>query len=55
MDTLDGRLLIVPARPLDDLLELARIAADRLPDHDPVASSIRGAVAQVRASLILEP
>ena len=55
MDTLDGRLLVVPARPLDDLLELARIATERLPEHDPVASSLRGAIGQVRSSLVPEP
>ena len=55
MNTLDGRLLVVPARPLDDLLELARIATERLPEHDPVASSLRGAIGQVRSSLVPEP
>ena len=49
------RLLIVRADHLDDLCELARAAADRLPEHDPLPMALRGAIAQVRADAIPEP
>ena len=55
MNTLDGRLVVVSARDLDDVLELARVASDRLPEHDPIASNLRGAIAQVRTSAVMEP
>lgn len=55
MNALDGRLVVVNARHLDDLLEMARLAVDRLPDTDPLASHLRGAVAQVRLGAVLEP
>jgi hypothetical protein len=48
-------LVLVPARRLDDLLELARLAAERLGDSDPIASALRGSAAQVRSDAILEP
>jgi len=54
MNALDGRLVLVPADQLDDLLELARIATDRLPD-DQLSRSLRAAIGQVRLSQLVEP
>lgn len=48
-------LVLVRMGHLDDLCELARAAADRLPEVDPLVTAIRGAVAQVRADAIPEP
>lgn len=52
------RIVMIPARSLDDLLELARMAVDRLarlePD-DPLTSALRGVIANARAGSILEP
>jgi hypothetical protein len=55
MNALDGRLVLVNARVLDDLLEMARLASERLPETDPLASSLRGSVAQVRLGAVMEP
>jgi len=55
MNALDGRLVVVNARHLDDLLELSRLASERLPDGDPLATNLRGATAQVRFGAVLEP
>lgn len=55
MNATDGRLVVVPAARLDDLLELARLAADRLPEHDALTTALAGAAAQVRSDSILEP
>lgn len=49
-----GKLVVVPADQLDDLLELARLAAERLPD-DQLARSLRSATATVRCSQLIEP
>lgn len=49
------KAVIVPAGSLDDLLELARLAAERLPDTDPLVSALRGRIAQVRVEALLEP
>ena len=54
MNALDGRLVLVPADQLDDLLELARIATERLPD-DQLSKSLKAAVSQVRLSQLVEP
>lgn len=54
MNALDGRLVLVPADQLDDLLELARIATERLPD-DQLSKSLKAAVGQVRLSQLVEP
>lgn len=51
----DDPLVIVSARHLDDLCELAAAAALRLDRNDPLASAVRGAVGQVRAEAVLEP
>jgi len=53
--TSTDRFALVPAGQLDDLLELSRMAVDRLPDTDPLTSALRGAAAQVRAVAVLEP
>lgn len=55
MNALDGKAVLVPATLLDDLLELARLAADRLPEDDSLASNLRGQAASVRHSAVLEP
>lgn len=54
MYAIDGRLVLVPADQLDDLLELARIATERLPE-DQLARSLRAAISQVRLSRSVEP
>ena len=54
MNALDGWLVLVPADQLDDLLELARIATERLPD-DQLSKSLKAAVSQVRLSQLVEP
>jgi hypothetical protein len=50
-----GRLVVIPAAQLDDLLELSRLAADRLDDIDPLRLALIGAVGAVRLSAIVEP
>lgn len=55
VDTSIDRFALVPAGQLDDLLELSRLAVDRLPETDPLASALRGATAQVRIAAVLEP
>lgn len=55
VDTSTDRFVLVPHRELDDLLELSRLAAERLPDTDPLASALRGSRAQVRSIAVLEP
>ena len=49
-----GRLVIVPAEALDDLIELARLAVGRLDQNDPLTKALNGAAAQVSASMILD-
>lgn len=55
MDTSTARFALVPTRELDDLLELARLAAGRLPDSDSLGVALRGSAAQVRLVAVLEP
>ena len=52
--TMNRPLVLVPASILDDLLELARLAADRI-GEDPLANALRGSTAEVRCSLLMEP
>lgn len=55
MNSLDRRPVLVTAGRLDDQLELARMAADRLASLDPVlADALRAAVAAVRTEAVLE-
>lgn len=54
MEATTDRLVMVPATPLDDLIELATRAYDRLPE-DALRSALRGAIAEVRTSLVVEP
>jgi len=57
MDTTD-RFLVVEAHALDDLCELSAKAAgflERASSHDPLVSAMRGAIAQVRSSVVPEP
>jgi len=49
------RLLLIPAAQLDDLLELARLAAARLPEYDALQLALIGAIAEVRISSAYEP
>lgn len=50
-----NRFALVPVDQLDDLLELARLAADRLPETDPLVTALRGSAAAVRSLAVLEP
>lgn len=53
---LADRCVAIPARDLDDLAELARLASDRLVGLDPsLAASLRGSAAQARSVAVLEP
>lgn len=49
------RLVLVPMTQLDDLLELARHAIERLPDGDPLRWHLLGATSAVRAAAAAEP
>lgn len=49
------RLVLVPMTQLDDLLELARAAIERLPDSDPLRWHLQGATSAVRAAATAEP
>lgn len=54
VDTRSDRLVLVPARQLDDLAELARLASNRL--DDPVlADALRGAIAGLTNVAVAEP
>lgn len=44
------RWVLVPAGQFDDLLELTRLAVERLPQSDPLTSALAGAVAEIRTS-----
>lgn len=55
MESMTERLVLVPAAHLDDVLELARLAAERLPPTDPLALALKGAVAQLRSEAVPEP
>lgn len=48
-------LVLVSAGLLDDLCELARMAANALPEHDPIRRELRGAISEVRARCLMEP
>lgn len=54
MNALQGRMVVVPADTLDDLLELTRLAAERLPD-DQLAKSLRATASEVRVAAVMEP
>jgi hypothetical protein len=54
MNALQGRMVVVPAEALDDLLELTRLATDRLPD-DQLSRSLRASAAQIRVAAVVEP
>lgn len=55
MNTPLDRQVLVPASRLDELLELARIASERLDPADALCMALRGAAADVRALAVLEP
>lgn len=55
VNDIDSPLVLVSATRLDDLLELARMASERLPSDDPLTSAMRGTIAQVRQSALFEP
>lgn len=48
------RLVVVPAKALDDILELSRLALQHV-DDDVLAGALRGAIANVRLSQLMEP
>lgn len=53
-----ARYVAVDAKALDDVLELSARACDqlqRLSANDPLPSALRGSIAQVRTSSVLEP
>lgn len=50
-----GRLVIVPAETLDDLLELSRLAAAQLPLTEPLRHALIGSIAAIRTSITMEP
>lgn len=54
MNALEDRMVLVPAGQLDDLLEVSRLASERL-HGDAVGDALRGSAAAVRASSLLEP
>lgn len=52
------RLVIVPARSLDDLCQLAERAAQDLRaarPHDPLQDALQGAIKEIRTRSTLEP
>lgn len=49
------RLVVISATQLDDLLELARLAVDRLDEIDPLRSALAGSISAVRMSATFEP
>lgn len=53
--TYADRFALVPVTQLDDLVELARLASERLPETDPLATALRGAAGAVRFAAVLEP
>lgn len=56
MNALEGRLVIVPADGLGDLLELTASAAGCLAATNPaLADALNGASARVRTELLAEP
>jgi hypothetical protein len=56
---MNDRQVLVGARSLDELIQLAEIAADRLDTGDPgmdsLRDALRGAAAEVRTHSLLEP
>jgi hypothetical protein len=55
MENTTERLVLVPMTQLDDLLELARHAIERLPEGDPLRWSLTGSVSAVRSAATAEP
>lgn len=55
MRNVEDSLVLVSAKALDDVLELSRSLVERLDHNDPLAIALRGAIAQARADVILEP
>lgn len=53
--TTAGRLVIVPAALLDDMLELARLGIERLDITDPLRPALQGSIAAIRTAGIVEP
>lgn len=49
------RLVLVSAAQLDDLLELSRLAAERIPDPDPLRAALVGSISALRLSATIEP
>lgn len=55
MESTQARLVVVDAKALDEVLELARLLTERLPQTDPLTLALRGAIGQCRADALLEP
>lgn len=55
MESMTEQLVLVPLQGLRELLELASVAADRLPPNDPLTLALRGAGAQLRSRAVPEP
>ncbi len=55
IDVTPEKLVMVSARRLDDVLELARLAVGRLPQDDPLTRALAGAVAETRLTAVVEP
>lgn len=55
MDAIQDRLVLVRAGALDEVLELARLAAERLPQDDPLTFALKGTIGQIRSGVLIEP
>lgn len=50
-----AQLVVISAQQLDDLLELSRLAVDRLDEIDPLRAALLGSIGAVRMGATLEP
>lgn len=55
VDTSVDRWVLVPAHRLDDLLEMARMASERLPAQDALTLSLKASIADTRVSSVTDP
>lgn len=49
------KLVVVSAAQLDDLLELSRLAVDRIAESDPLRLALLGSISAVRLAATIEP
>lgn len=54
MESIADSVILVPARALDDLAELASRLADRADPNDALVMALRGAIGQVRSGSVIE-